>query len=66
MKDFGMILIYSIALFIAVKFFWKWATGGFNNIAVWERVNRGFSFGIGLSVALIVVVLVIKLVSGEG
>ena len=66
MKDFGMILIYSIALFIAVKFFWKWATGGFNNIAVWEWVNRGFSFVIGLSVALIVVVLVIKLVSGEG
>ena len=66
MKDFGTIFIYSIALFIAVKFFWKWATGGFNNIAVREWVNRGFSFGIGLSVALIVVVLVIKLVSGEG
>ena len=66
MKDFGTIFIYSIALFIAVKFFWKWATGRFNNIAVWEWVNRGFSFGIGVSVALIVVVLVIMLVSGEG
>lgn len=64
MKDFGIILIYSVALFIAVKFFWQWATGGFNNIAVWEWMSRGFSFGIGLAVAFMVVAMVLKLVSG--
>lgn len=65
MKDFGMILVYSVALFIAVKFFWQWATGGFNNIAVWEWMSRGFSFGIGLAVAFMVVAMVLKLVSGD-
>jgi len=65
-KDFGMILVYSAALFVAVKFFWQWATGGFNNIAVWEWMSRGFSFGIGLAAAFMVVAMVIKLVSGEG
>lgn len=60
-----MILVYSVALFIAVKFFWQWATGGFNNIAVWEWMSRGFSFGIGLAVAFMVVAMVLKLVSGD-
>lgn len=63
MKDFGTVFVYSIALFFAVKFLWNWVTGGFNNDAVMEWINRGFSFGIGLAIAFLVVFLIIKLVS---
>lgn len=66
MKDFGLILIYSIALFIAVKFFWKWLTGGFNSAGVWEWINRGFAFGLGFLIAVLVVILVTKAVTGIG
>ena len=64
MKDFGIVLIYSVALFIAVKFFWKWVTGGFNSIAVWEWINRGFSFALGMVAAFVIITMIIKLFDG--
>lgn len=64
-KDFLICILLGTALFFAVKFFWKWVNGGFNNIAVMEWMNRGFSFGIGFSVSIIVVILVFKLVAGD-
>lgn len=64
-KDFLICILLSMALFFAVKFVWKWANGGFNNVAVMEWMNRGFSFGVGLSVSIIVVILVFKWVTGD-
>ena len=64
-KDFLICVLLSMALFFAVKFIWKWVNGGFNTIAVTEWINRGFSFGIGFSISIIVVVLVFKLVAGN-
>ncbi|TCB71594.1 hypothetical protein E0H88_04000 [Acinetobacter sp. ANC 4216] len=64
-KDFLICILLGTALFFAVKFIWRWATGGFNNIAVMEWMNRGFSFGIGFSISIIVVILVFKLVAGD-
>lgn len=64
-KDFLICILLSMALFFAVKFIWKWVNGGFNTIAVMEWMNRGFSFGIGFSVSIIVVILVFKLVTGD-
>jgi hypothetical protein len=64
-KDFLICLLLSIFVFFAIKFFWKWVSGGFNNIAVWEWMNRGFSFGLGMCAAFLVVLLVFKLVAGN-
>ena len=64
-KDFLICLLLSIFVFFAIKFFWKWANGGFNNIAVWEWMNRGFSFGLGMCAAFLVVLLVFKLIAGN-
>ncbi|WP_374527726.1 hypothetical protein [Acinetobacter sp.] len=64
-KDFLLCLLLSAFLFFAVKFFWKWANGGFNNVGVMEWMNRGFSFGLGFMAALCVVILIFKLVAGE-
>lgn len=65
-KDFLICLLLSVFVLFAIKFFWRWANGGFNNIAVWEWMNRGFSFGLGLCSALLVVILIFKLITGEG
>lgn len=64
-KDFLICVVLSAFLFFAVKFFWKWANGGFNNAGVMEWMNRGFSFGLGLTASFFVVLLVFKLVAGE-
>ena len=64
-KDFLICILLSVVLLFAVKFLWKWANGGFNSIAVMEWMNRGFLFGIGFSVSIIVVILVFKLVAGD-
>ena len=48
-KDFLICVVLSAFLFFAVKFFWKCANGGFNNVGVMEWMNRGFSFGLGLA-----------------
>lgn len=64
-KDFLICLLLSVFVLFAVKFFWKWANGGFNNGAVWEWVNRGFSFGLGFFASLILVILIFKLVAGD-
>ncbi|RZG63796.1 hypothetical protein EXE25_18475 [Acinetobacter bouvetii] len=63
-KDFLICLLLSVFVLFAVKFFWKWASGGFNNGAVWEWMNRGFSFGLGFFASLILVILIFKLVVG--
>ncbi|MCW8041287.1 hypothetical protein [Acinetobacter entericus] len=63
-KDFLICLLLSVFVFFAIKFFWKWASGGFNNGAVWEWMNRGFSFGLGFFASLILVILIFKLVVG--
>ena len=63
-KDFLICILLSFAVMFAAKFAWKWFNGGFNTIAVVEWMNRGFSFGIGLSISFIVVILVFKLVAG--
>ena len=64
-KDFLLCLLLSAFVFFAIKFFWKWVNGGFNNGAVREWMNRGFSFGLGFCAAMVVVILVIKLISGD-
>lgn len=64
-KDFLICVVLSAFLFFAVKFFWKWVNGGFNNAGVMEWMNRGFSFGLGLVASFFVVLLVFKLVAGE-
>ena len=64
-KDFLLCVLISAFLFFAVKFFWKWVNGGFNNVGVMEWMNRGFSFGIGFCSALVVVALVLKLLQGD-
>ncbi|MDQ9059228.1 hypothetical protein RFI36_04780 [Acinetobacter gerneri] len=64
-KDFLICLLLSTFVFFAVKFFWKWVNGGFNNIAVREWLNRGFLFGLGFSIALVTVILVFKLIAGN-
>ena len=64
-KDFLICMLLSVFVFFAIKFFWRWVSGGFNNIAVWEWMNRGFSFGLGMCAAFLVVLLVFKLVAGN-
>lgn len=64
-KDFLICMLLSTFVFFAVRFFWKWVSGGFNNIVVMEWMSRGFSFGLGLSASFIVVILVFKLVAGD-
>ena len=64
-KDFLICILLSFFVMFAVNFAWKWVTGGFNNTAVMEWLNRGFLFGIGLSCAFIVVILVFKIVAGD-
>lgn len=64
-KDFLICILLSFFVAFAVRFAWKWITGGFNNLAVMEWLDRGFSFGIGLSCAFIVVILVFKIVAGD-
>ena len=60
-KDFLICVLLSAFLFFAIRFFWKWLSGGFNNTAVMEWMSRGFSFGIGFCSAMVVVALVLKL-----
>ena len=43
-KDFLICVLLSAFLFFAIRFFWKWLSGGFNNTAVMEWMSRGFSF----------------------
>jgi hypothetical protein len=64
-KDFLICVLISAFLFFAVKFFWKWVSGGFNNVGVMEWMNRGFSFGLGFMASLCVVILVFKLLAGD-
>ena len=64
-KDFLICVVLSAFLFFAVKFFWKCANGGFNNVGVMEWMIRGFSFGLGLAASFFLVLLVFKLVAGD-
>jgi len=56
-----LILVLSLVLLFAVRFFWKLATGQFNSIVVLEWASRGFAFGLGLMTAFIVVILLLKM-----
>ncbi len=62
MKDFPMYVIYGTALFITIKYFWRWFNGELNNAAIIEWFGRGFFFGWGVITATLTVFLVVRLI----
>lgn len=62
-KDFLVCVVFAFVLMFAAKFAWKWLNNGFNDVAVREWLNRGFLFGLGFLIALLVVILVLKIIS---
>lgn len=63
----GIVIATVTALLLfALNFFFKWVTGGFNNLAVWEWINRGFTFGLGLMASFGLAILILRLLPVKG
>ncbi len=62
--QYFLIFLASFAFYIAVRFFYKWLTGRFNNSAIIEWMNRGFSFGLGLMASFVVIAVIAYLLRG--
>ena len=61
-SDFLVAIIYSIAIFGAIKVCIAWLQGRINSPVAWEWFLRGFFMAWGVMTCLFVVLLVIKLV----
>ncbi|MDN8180441.1 hypothetical protein QZK00_12395 [Acinetobacter baumannii] len=62
--QYFLIFLASFAFYFAVRFFYKWFTGRFNNSAINEWMNRGFSFGLGLMASFVVIAVIVHLLRG--
>ena len=62
--QYFLIFLASFAFYIAIRFFYKWLTGRFNNSAIIEWMDRGFSFGLGLMASFVVIAVIVYLLRG--
>lgn len=42
MKDFAVAIIYGAALFVSIKYAWRWYNGELSTPAIMEWFGRGF------------------------
>ena len=62
MKDFAIAIIYGTALFVSIKYAWRWYNGELSTPAILEWFGRGFFFAWGVIAATLTMFLVIRLI----
>ena len=62
MKDFAIAVIYGTALFVSIKYAWRWYNGELSTPAILEWFGRGFFFAWGVIAATLTMFLVIRLI----
>ncbi len=55
MKDFAVAIIYGAALFVSIKYAWRWYNGELSTPAIMEWFGRGFFFAWGVIAATLTV-----------
>ncbi|MFW6525923.1 hypothetical protein [Acinetobacter baumannii] len=63
MKDFAVAIIYGAALFVSIKYAWRWYNGELSTPAIKEWFGRGFFFAWGVIAATLTVFLIIRLIT---